>query len=71
MYLLFVSVLQCTWIAVSAYNLHTNPIIGPSDHREAYFNGSSYIRMLTTISLKRQTGLSFRTCIGNYIQFIY
>ncbi|XP_065157140.1 protein crumbs-like [Atheta coriaria] len=37
---------------------------GPSDQPEAYFNGSSYIRLETTISLKRLTGMSFRTCAG-------
>nr|CAH7754904.1 unnamed protein product [Callosobruchus chinensis] len=35
---------------------------GPSSQPEAYFNGSSYLRLLTTVSLKKQTGLSFRTC---------
>ncbi|CAG9865288.1 unnamed protein product [Phyllotreta striolata] len=37
---------------------------GPSHQPEAYFNGSSYLRLHTTISLKKQTGLSFRTCYG-------
>ncbi|KAF5279548.1 hypothetical protein FQR65_LT03370 [Abscondita terminalis] len=38
--------------------------LGPSDQPEAYFNGSSYIRLQTTISLKRHTSFSFRSCIG-------
>ncbi|CAG9817889.1 unnamed protein product [Phaedon cochleariae] len=37
---------------------------GPSNQSEAYFNGSSYLRLQNTISLKKQTGLSFRTCYG-------
>ncbi|XP_045483741.1 protein crumbs isoform X3 [Harmonia axyridis] len=40
------------------------PYFGPSDQPEAYFNGSSYVRLQTTISLKKQTGISFRTCVG-------
>ncbi|XP_060527208.1 protein crumbs [Cylas formicarius] len=40
------------------------PYAGPSNQSEAYFNGSSYLRLQTTISLKRPTGLSFRTCQG-------
>ncbi|KAK9871196.1 hypothetical protein WA026_011477 [Henosepilachna vigintioctopunctata] len=39
------------------------PHYGPSNQPEAYLNGS-YIRLLTTISLKKQTGISFRTCVG-------
>ncbi|XP_063909759.1 protein crumbs isoform X3 [Zophobas morio] len=38
--------------------------LAPSIQPEAYFNGTSYLRLQTTISLKRQTGLSFRTCSG-------
>ncbi|KAJ8734438.1 hypothetical protein PYW08_013688 [Mythimna loreyi] len=38
--------------------------LGPSDRPEAYFNGSSYIRLSRPISLKQLVGLSFRTCVG-------
>ncbi|CAH2068094.1 unnamed protein product, partial [Iphiclides podalirius] len=38
--------------------------VGPSDRPEAYFNGSSYIRLSRPISLKQLVGLSFRTCVG-------
>ncbi|XP_049888024.1 protein crumbs [Pectinophora gossypiella] len=38
--------------------------LGPSDRPEAYFNGSSYIRLGRPISLKQLVGLSFRTCVG-------
>ncbi|KRT83956.1 EGF-like domain containing protein [Oryctes borbonicus] len=39
-------------------------ILGPSNQPEAYLNVSTYIRLQTTISLKKHTGLSFRTCVG-------
>ncbi|XP_022113060.2 protein crumbs [Pieris rapae] len=38
--------------------------LGPSDRPEAYFNGSSYIRLSRPISLKQLVGLSYRTCVG-------
>ncbi|CAB3259357.1 unnamed protein product [Arctia plantaginis] len=38
--------------------------LGRSDRPEAYFNGSSYIRLSRPISLKQLVGLSFRTCVG-------
>ncbi|XP_037300555.1 protein crumbs [Manduca sexta] len=38
--------------------------VGPSERPEAYFNGSSYIRLSRPISLKQLVGLSFRTCVG-------
>ncbi|KAG6462760.1 hypothetical protein O3G_MSEX013451 [Manduca sexta] len=41
--------------------------VGPSERPEAYFNGSSYIRLSRPISLKQLVGLSFRTCVGCYI----
>ncbi|XP_015514876.1 protein crumbs isoform X6 [Neodiprion lecontei] len=34
------------------------------NYREAYFNGSAYLRLASTVSVHRQTGLSFRTCDG-------
>ncbi|XP_013144200.1 PREDICTED: protein crumbs homolog 2-like [Papilio polytes] len=37
---------------------------GPSARPEAYFNGSSYIRLARPVSLKQLVGLSFRTCVG-------
>ncbi|XP_046970634.1 protein crumbs isoform X1 [Vanessa cardui] len=43
--------------------LATGPL-GPSERPEAYFNGSSYIRLATPFSLKQLVGLSFRTCVG-------
>ncbi|KAI5637366.1 EGF-like domain-containing protein [Phthorimaea operculella] len=42
----------------------TSGPLGPSDRPEAYFNGSSYIRLGRPISLKQLVGLSFRTCVG-------
>lgn len=45
-------------------SLNEASAIGPSNQSEAYFNGSSYLRLQTTISLKRFTGLNFRTCFG-------
>ncbi|KPI95313.1 hypothetical protein RR46_08772 [Papilio xuthus] len=36
---------------------------GPSARPEAYFNGSSYIRLARPVSLKQLVGLSFRTCV--------
>ncbi|XP_045760507.1 protein crumbs isoform X2 [Maniola jurtina] len=38
--------------------------LGPSERPEAYFNGSSYIRLAKPFSLKQLVGLSFRTCVG-------
>lgn len=40
--------------------------LGPSDRPEAYFNGSSYLRLVKPISLKQLVGLSFRTCVGEF-----
>ncbi|KAJ8936907.1 hypothetical protein NQ318_010934 [Aromia moschata] len=47
---------------LDTYTYNTGPFSGPSNQSEAYFNGTSYIRLTTPISLKKQTGLSFRTC---------
>lgn len=44
--------------------VHAAGPLGPSDRPEAYFNGSSYIRLSRPISLKQLVGLSFRTCVG-------
>lgn len=44
--------------------------VGPSDRPEAYFNGSSYIRLSRPISLKQLVGLSFRTCVGELLPSI-
>ncbi|CAH2216212.1 jg4273, partial [Pararge aegeria aegeria] len=38
--------------------------LGPSERPEAYFNGSTYIRLAQPFSLKQLVGLSFRTCVG-------
>ncbi|XP_063373745.1 protein crumbs [Cydia amplana] len=46
------------WVAQAATPL------GPSERPEAYFNGSSYIRLSRPISLKQLVGLNFRTCVG-------
>ncbi|XP_061722977.1 protein crumbs [Cydia pomonella] len=47
------------WVGVQA----ATPL-GPSERPEAYFNGSSYIRLSRPISLKQLVGLNFRTCVG-------
>ncbi|XP_019763330.2 protein crumbs isoform X1 [Dendroctonus ponderosae] len=39
-------------------------VLAPSNQPEAYFNGSSYLRLQNTMSLKMPTGISFRTCLG-------
>lgn len=51
------------WAASSSGARAAGPL-GPSDRPEAYFNGSSYIRLSRPISLKQLVGLSFRTCVG-------
>ncbi|KPJ20311.1 Protein crumbs [Papilio machaon] len=51
------------WAAASAGVQAAAPA-GPSARPEAYFNGSSYIRLARPISLKQLVGLSFRTCVG-------
>ncbi|XP_041974709.1 protein crumbs [Aricia agestis] len=38
--------------------------LGNSERPEAYFNGSSYIRLAKPITLKQLVGLSYRTCVG-------
>jgi protein crumbs len=43
--------------------LHARSTIG-SQRSEGFFNGSSYVRLYSPISLHGHTGLSFRTCIG-------
>ncbi|KAF5299346.1 hypothetical protein FQA39_LY02519 [Lamprigera yunnana] len=48
----------------SIFEFSTLQTLGPSDQPEAYFNGSSYIRLQTTISLKKHTSFSFRSCVG-------
>ncbi|KAJ8978001.1 hypothetical protein NQ317_004546 [Molorchus minor] len=52
------------FLIMDSYAYTSAPYTGPSNQSEAYFNGSSYVRLQTTISLKKQTGLSFRTCYG-------
>ena len=37
---------------------------GNEDPREAYFNGSAYLKLASTLSVYRHSGLSFRTCDG-------
>lgn len=51
------------WVALAAGAQASGPL-GPSDRPEAYFNGSSFIRINRPISLKQLVGLSFRTCVG-------
>jgi len=35
-----------------------------AQQNEGFFNGSSYVRLFTPVSLHGHTGLSFRTCVG-------
>lgn len=57
------------WAASSSGARAAGPL-GPSDRPEAYFNGSSYIRLSKPISLKQLVGLSFRTCVGKNCFFL-
>ncbi|CAG5034752.1 unnamed protein product [Parnassius apollo] len=50
--------------SLTGHGAHAASPVGPSDRPEAYFNGSSYIRLSRPISLKQLVGLSFRTCVG-------
>lgn len=50
--LISLALLLCTRSAFSA------------QQSEGFFNGSSYVRLLTPVSLHGHTGLSFRTCVG-------
>ncbi|PNF36740.1 Protein crumbs [Cryptotermes secundus] len=43
--------------------LHTRNTIS-AQQSEGFFNGSSYVRLFSPISLHGHTGLSFRTCVG-------
>lgn len=36
------------------------------DQREAYFNGSSYMRLLNPIAMRKHTAFSIRSCRGNW-----
>jgi protein crumbs len=61
MYLVcFVAALACL---ISWALLHTQSTVS-AQHSEGFFNGSSYVRLLSPISLHGHTGLSFRTCVG-------
>lgn len=62
-----------SWAALAAGVQASGPL-GPSDRPEAYFNGSSFIRINRPISLKQLVGLSFRTCVGegnSLISFLF
>ncbi|XP_075227942.1 cell polarity complex component crumbs isoform X2 [Lycorma delicatula] len=41
--------------------------ISQTNHREGFFNKTSYIRLLTPLSLYRHIGLSFKTCVGGQL----
>lgn len=41
------------------------------EQREAYFNGSSYIRLFQPMVLWRHSALSFRTCRGKFIHITF
>jgi protein crumbs len=43
--------------------LHTRSTIS-AQQSEGFFNGSSYVRLFSPLSLHGHTGLSFRTCVG-------
>jgi protein crumbs len=43
--------------------LHTRSAIS-AQQSEGFFNGSSYVRLFSPITLHGHTGLSFRTCVG-------
>ncbi|CAH0722106.1 unnamed protein product, partial [Brenthis ino] len=51
-------------VAAAASGVLAAGPLGPSERPEAYFNGSSYIRLAKPFSLKQLVGLSFRTCVG-------
>ncbi|XP_025835498.1 protein crumbs isoform X2 [Agrilus planipennis] len=56
--------LGLTLLSLATCDTSAEQNYGPSNRPEAFFNGSSYIRLQTTVSLKKTIGLSFRTCIG-------
>lgn len=39
---------------------------GIENQREAYFNGSVYLRLLTPMTLWTHSAISFRSCRGEY-----
>jgi protein crumbs len=43
--------------------LHTQSTVS-AQQSEGFFNGSSYVRLFSPVSLHGHTGLSFRTCVG-------
>lgn len=59
----FVSAITGTHIGVSS--------VSTSDQREAYFNGSVYIRLAQPMTLWRHSALSFRTCRGEFYEYFY
>lgn len=38
-----------------------------SENREAFFNGSSYLRLLTPMPMWKHSAFGIRSCRGNYI----
>ncbi|KAB0800392.1 hypothetical protein PPYR_06132 [Photinus pyralis] len=59
-HIIFIVIVYVVWL----FDYSRLQTLGPSDQPEAFFNGSSYIRLQTTLSLKRHTSISFRSCIG-------
>lgn len=40
------------------------------EHREAYFNGSSYLRLMTPMPMWKHSAFSIRTCRGKCWMFV-
>lgn len=50
---------------ISAWT-NTKVVNAADEQREAYFNGSVYIRLAQPMTLWRHSALSFRTCRGEF-----
>ncbi|XP_015599265.1 protein crumbs isoform X2 [Cephus cinctus] len=61
---LVVAVLSTLSILTHEAPQDADSFAGQEAPREAYFNGSAFLKLASTISVHRHSGLSFRTCDG-------
>lgn len=50
------------------------PVVIPAqadDPKEAYFNGTSYLRLVNPMPIWGHSALSLRTCLGKYLKYFF
>lgn len=63
----FKSLLLVWWlILIQKSSQYSVDAAGIENQREAYFNGSVYLRLLTPMTLWTHSAISFRSCRGEY-----